>query len=144
MSAASVFGKMASIEILDGLSERRCCRLVEKLPCDVFLDRFESPPTAEGNHGGAAGHGFEWHEAEVFVAGADGRDGSSVEIREILFRDVAEECNGWAGQAFQTFPIRAASCDREGESKMIIRFDCDVDAFVGGEGGDDEKIGSRT
>lgn len=142
MCFAIFFPEARSIECLQDV--RKGSGVVKECPCFSIKDRFQCSSFSVCDDGGAAGHGFQWDEAEVLVAWEDGCDGSSKEIVEFMFRYETEEGDRRPRAPLESVVGRSFAGDVEARPDVVAGIDRAFDALVCGELGDDEKVVTGT
>ena len=102
----------------------------------------------EGDHGPAAGLGFERHHAEVFIGGEEQGAGGGVLVPERVGGELAEEgdlgVRGGlgSGEALEAFELGAGADDAKLPAEALTGLDHELGVFVGDEPAGGEVVGA--
>ena len=129
---------LETIELLGPVNGIGQCfnRLCAGEACRGIVEKFGEPSPSECGYRGAAGHGFESHEAEwLLPAGRDNREGALPdEIAEFLVWQFANPLHlgmvkAWGNLAVEIFMVPLATSQDQWQSALPASINSQVSTF---------------
>ncbi len=102
--------------------------------------RFGGATGGVGDHGAAAGHGFDGGDAKVFELGVNESSGMTKQIGFGVVADAAEEGDVGFGHSLEAGEFGAGAENFQGKFKPVEYLDDQVEAFVGHEAATGDKV----
>ncbi len=134
--------KAGRFEVRDGRAQRGGGRLVEHEAGPPVLDRLSPAALGEDDRRPAAGEGLEGDDPRVLHSRHEDGPAPAVQLAQGLVVDPAEERGLGRGEGPQPCLLRPGSDDPHRPARAAVGVEDELEALVGGEGGDDEVVGA--